>query len=178
MKKSTFLKIVTAQIETEKSYILEHEEIKEILKPLEGETFTHKNLNVKRLKNLRFSQEYGMYYIIGKYSHLVGYNTNPIINIENFEKFDACHGSAAIERIEKLNSMDKEKFFKIFNEIEKTFKKLRLLFGSVETEKFGSYHNPIYYNVINTMFEDVSDQQFKNILPSLLHNIRQYEPKK
>jgi hypothetical protein len=178
MKKSTFLKIVTAQIETEKSYILEHEEIKEILKPLEGEVFTHKILNVKRLKNLRFSQEYGMYCIIGKYSHLVGYNTNPIINIENFEKFDACHGYAAAERIEKLNTMNKDEFFKLFNEIEKTFKKLRLLFGAVETEKFGAYHNPIYYSVINTMFEDVSDQQFKNILPSLLHNIRLYEPKK
>lgn len=178
MKKSTFLKIVKDQIELEKSYILEHEEIKEILKPLEGETFTHKNLNAKRLKNLQFIQEYGMHYIKGKYSHLIGYNTNPIINIENFEKLDACHGSAAVERIKRLQTMDKEKFFKMFNEIEKTFKKLRFLFGAVETEKFGSYHNPIYYNVINTMFEDVNDQQFKNILPSLLHNIRQYEPKK
>jgi len=168
MGKVQFIKIINAQIEQEKDYLKEHEEIKEILKSVNGEFFTHKVLNSKRLKTFEFRSQFGMFYIIGKYQHLAGYDSNPHINYIKFEEFDSCHFRGAKSRILQLENIDKEKLFKLFSDVEKTLKKLRLLFGTIEKENLGSYHNPVYHNFINSFISDVKDEEYKRMLPLLL----------
>ena len=48
-----------------------------------------------------------------------------LINIALFEKNDACHFSAAQNRIDKLNNLDVKKLTKIQKGIDKNFNALR-----------------------------------------------------
>jgi hypothetical protein len=148
----------------ENKMIEEHEQIKEILLPLVGKEISKRVLNEKRLGKYEFRIQFGMYYIIGEYIHLIGYvNRENIIAIDKtdysrgFEYFDASCGSAARERIKDVNSQNKEKMYKIFSQIEKHFNKLRELFGDIEREHFGSFHFPAYYQVLDCIYTKQKD---------------------
>lgn len=153
--KKSIEKLVQAQIETEQSYIEEHEQIAEILKKVEGKQFNGHALNKRTLgDSLTFRSQYGMFHIDGKYSHLIGYHSTPAIDVEKFREWDACHGSAAKERIEKLRNIDKDALLRTFRAIEKHYEALRAAFGEVEREDLGSYHNPIYYDLLRLIHSD------------------------
>ena len=154
MKKSEFKKVVTNYIKEEEERIKEHEEVINILKPLEGKQFNFKTFNKKNLKGFKFVSENGMFYIKGKYSHLIGYGKTPGVNVEQFKDWDACNGKAAAERIEKIRSVDIERAFKIFNQIDKRFNELRNLFGDIEIEKLDSFNFPPYYDILRLIKED------------------------
>jgi hypothetical protein len=152
--------IISNYIANEMECITEHDEIRAILKPLEGQLIT---LNAKRLGKYTLVKQYGMFYLKGKFEHLIGYDTEPVISIgeskesRGFEYFDSCHGSAARERIEQLKSMDIDKAVKLFSEIESKFNDLCRLFGDIEREKLGSFNNPIYYNILRDIHKDAEN---------------------
>ena len=129
LTKEKFAQILDSYIKNEQEYISEHEAIKEILKPLVGKPINGKTLNTKRLNGFKFDSRYGMFHIEGKFSHLIGYqnssgygHSEDLIAIEKsegsrgFEYFDACHGSAAKNRIEQIQTLDKEKAFNLFSQ--------------------------------------------------------------
>lgn len=155
----TIKTLVKEQINLEKSYINEHKEIVKMLKPLEGKQFNFRTFTAKNLKGFKFTSKYGMFYISGKYEHLIGYRENPSVNIENFKKFDACYGSAAEERINKLLNLDVKELQKISNKINKSFNELRYLFNDLEIENFDSYNNPIYYNMLRNIYAGEKSQR-------------------
>jgi hypothetical protein len=171
MTKQKFDAILTAYIEQEQDYIKEHEQIKDILKPLEGKPINGRTLNDKRLNGFKFVNQYGMFHIYGKYSHLIGYeNSENTISVDGrdagvdetgltipkhrgFKYMDACNGSAAQERIDKIKAIDHAKAFDVFQKIETHFNELRRLFGTVENEGLGSFDFPAYYSVLSQIYE-------------------------
>ncbi len=167
LTREKFDAILSAYIEQEQDYIKEHEAIKEILNPLLGKPINGRTLNEKRLNGFKYVQEYSMHYIKGKYTHLIGYinsgygNEN-VISIEKdevtghrgFEYLDNCNGGAAKERIELIKMSNKEKGFAIFKSIEEHFNALRRLFSEIDDMKFGSYHFPCYYDVLNSIYKE------------------------
>ncbi len=167
LTKEKFAAVLDSYIERESDYIQEHEQIKEILLPLVGQPITGKVLNTKRLNGLKFERKYGMFYITGKYEHLIGYDSENIIAVEKtdysrgFEYFDNCSGGAAKERIKQIQNTDKEKAFNLFSKIETHFNALRELFGQVETQKLGSYHFPAYYDVLDTIYKEENSRCIK-----------------
>lgn len=166
-----FDSILQNYIDQEQDYINEHEQIKNILLPLEGKNIDGRTLNKKVLGDFKFINKYGMYYVVGKYEHLIGYSNsreNTIAVNENathrgFEYLDACHGKAAKERIKKIQLTDKKKALELFSKIEHHFNSLRQLFGQVENEKLGSYDFPVYYDVLGSIFpnEDKNNTSIK-----------------
>jgi hypothetical protein len=169
----TIKQLVKEQINKEQSYINEHDQVKSMLtgkegKPMDKRTFNKKSLGDK----FRFVYEYGMFYIKGEYSHLIGYKENPFIDSEKFEYYDTCHGNAAIERIEKLKNMDVEKLSKIQEGINKHFNALRDLFGDIERENLGSFHNPVYYEMLRDIYNEEETTNFCKLKLSDFHYLR------
>lgn len=167
--KTTITKLIEAQIAQENDYIREHNQIKAILQQVEGKTISGTVLNAKRLKafeaengySYRLERKYGMFYIIGKYDHLIGYDSEPTIFIDKaegttrgFEYFDGCHGHAALARIEQLKSIDIDKMTKIFGKIKDSFETIRECFGDVERSNLGGFHNPIYYDILRSIYDN------------------------
>jgi hypothetical protein len=165
LTKNRFRKILNNYVAQQQDYIREHEEIKAILKPLEGKEINGRTLNAKVLKGYIFSPEYSMYYIKGKYTHLIGYQNSGynkgehIIAIDKtdfsrgYNYFDSCNGDAARERINKVKSIDFDKAFKLFSAIQKHFDALRKLFGDVERFELDSYNFPAYYSVLDAIYK-------------------------
>jgi len=159
MKKSQFLKVVNDYIAKEEASIAEHEEICEILKPHIGKLINGRTLNEKNLRGYVLDQRYGMFYLKGKLqNHLIGYASHPYIHLESTEsskgffELDACAGRAARERVEKIRNTDLDKAFKIYNDIDKTFNKLRGLFRELDEEKLTSFHFAPFYDVLNAIY--------------------------
>jgi hypothetical protein len=172
--KTRILNLISEHIALENSYINEHDQIKSILKPLDGQPINGRTLNTKRLSAFevtngypfKFKAQYGMFYIIGKYEHLIGYNSEPIIKLSDSEEygkrgfgyFDNCHNNAAKDRIYQLQCIDIDKMTEVFTAIETNFNNLRVLFGDVERNKLGSFYNPVYYEILNTIYKDDTDR--------------------
>lgn len=154
MKKSTFNKILKEAISRELSYQKEHNEVLEMLKPLEGKQFNFKTFSTKNLKGFEFEARAGLFHIKGKYSHLIGYRETHGVSVERFKEWDASHSSTSIKRVEKLEAVDKDKVFKIFSQIDKHFTKLRELFGEIDREGLGAYNLPCYYDLLMEISED------------------------
>lgn len=184
LTREKFESILESDIKEEQEYIAEHEAIKEILKPLVGKPINGRTLNKSKLNGFVFDNRYGMYHINGKFNHLIGYenssgygNNEDLIAIEKsegsrgFEYFDACHGSAAQERINKINNIDKDKAFELFSQIETHFNKIRELFGEIENKNLGSYGFPTYYSVLKTIYDD-TDKGYNNLKLSDFYYIR------
>lgn len=166
--KTIIEKLVKEQIAQEQSYINEHEQIKAILKPLEGQQISGRILNKKRLSafdndngyTFTFIAKYGMFYIKGKYEHLIGYDSEPIITIDKndnsrgFVYLDACHGSAAKERINQLLKLNIDTLTQIAESIKTNFDNICTLFGDIERKNLGSFYNPIYYQMLREIKPD------------------------
>ena len=152
--KTIIERLIKEGISQEEDYIREHNLISDILRPLDGKPINGRTLNDKRLNGLEFRSEYSMYYINGKYSHLIGYNTDPVVKADKFEDFDICHGSAAKERIEQLQNINVDLLVSVFSEIQEHFEKLRVLFGDIERKHIGSFYNPIYYDILRAIKPD------------------------
>lgn len=100
-----------------------------------------------------------MFYIVGEYDHLFSYGE--YIDIDNFAEYDACHGKAAKERIQQLENIDFKKLNKAYKLIAKHFNALRDIFGAIESEKLGSFYNPVYYEMLNQIYN--GDRQHSDI---------------
>lgn len=159
--KTRIEKLRAEQIEKERGYIKEHEQIAGILVSVDGKTIDGRTFNAKKLGTFKFSKKYGMFYITGQFEHLIGYDTEPIVNAAQFEDWDNCHGSAAKDRIEQIENMDIDKLAGIISEIEDKFNGLRELFGDLERAKMGSYHNPIYHNILRMVQGDADEKEIR-----------------
>jgi hypothetical protein len=161
--------IISEQIAQEMDYVREYEQIKAILQPLEGQAISGRVLNKKKLSAFEndngyvytFCPQFGMFYIKGKYEHLIGYDSEPVIYIDKvegttrgFKYFDACHGSAALARVDQLKTIDVDKMALIFGQIKESFDNIRACFGNIERANLGSFHNPVYYNVLRSIYHD------------------------
>lgn len=148
-------KTIQAQIDKEKARIEEHDQVLEIIKSAEGKQFNGRTFNKRTLgEKFEFRSQFGMFYIDGKESHLIGYHSTPEVNAEKFKDWDACNGRAAQERIEKLENLDVDKVVKRFKTIEKHWEGLRKAFGDVEREDLGGFDNPVYYELLRSIEGD------------------------
>ena len=169
MKKSEYNKIIDAAIDLEKKYIAEHEEIKEILlslvlKPINGVT-----LNKNVLGKFTFKRQFGMFYIIGEFEHLIGYEginsfiaVEPVGESKGFIYYDNCHGGAAKERVVQLEA-NRERAYPYFKKVSKLFNEMRTAFGDIERDKVGSYHFPAYYELLRSISGGLSESIDHNV---------------
>ena len=144
-------KIIKEYIEREEREIKEHNEIKGILVEFEGKPINRVTFNEKRLKGYKLKVKHGMFHIKGEFNHLIGFDSSPFVNSEKFEDWDACNGSAAQERIERIKSADMEKVLKIFGQIKRNYDALCKAFGDVEREDLGSFYFPVYYEILRAI---------------------------
>ena len=159
--KTRIEQLIKSQIELENSYLTEHKQIAEILSRNDGKVINGKTLNAKQLNGLTFKKQYGMFYICGKYEHLIGYDSDPVIKADKFRDFDSCHSNGAEGRIKQLESIDINKVADIFGQIETHFNKLRELFGDLERNNLGSFYYPAYYETLKLIFDPKSDRYGK-----------------
>lgn len=147
--------IIQKQIEQEKEYLSEHSFIWQLLKGKEGKPINYKTFKRKdiELAGFRIVHEFGMTKIKGLHDHLISYN-GLVPSLEEFEKYDSCHGKAAVQRIEKLESLDINKIKKHFGNIEKCFNSILESFGDIERDSLGSFNNPIYYALLKFIFPE------------------------
>jgi hypothetical protein len=115
--KDKIVAALKAEIEQDKKYYDLHQKCADVFKAFEGKQITKRMESALKKAypewTIYYSAEYGMYHIkvwglaCGRPSYdnaqhmLLGYESDPVYTAENFEKFDCCHGSAAIERNQK-----------------------------------------------------------------------------
>lgn len=170
MKKQQFVEILRAYIAKEAEYLKEHEQVKAILTPLQGQPINGRTLSEKRLsvfeqdgQKFKFSIKVGMYYITGKFKHLIGYmGSENTIQVEatdthrGFEYLDGCHGHAARTRIQQveavLNNPEKlQTAYKAFKRVNDAYNELKAAIKDIEGQNLDSYHFPAHYDVMRVI---------------------------
>lgn len=153
----TIQELIAARISEEQADYAEHTEVLEILKAVEGKPLNRRTFTAKRLGDkFKFEMECRMFYIAGpRGKHLIGYDSSECVSTKAFvENYDTAHGSAALKRIDRLSNLNVERLQEIITKIEEHFTGLRKLFGDIEREKFGSFENPIYYEMLDEVYKD------------------------
>ena len=172
--KNLLIQLLLTNIATEAANVKRHNTIKEFLTPLEGKKIDG-HIKRKLPEGMKLIQQYSMYYIEleGK-QHLIGYEQksyNPeagYISIENFEKHDACHGYAAQERLDKMNSLMQNsdqlaamaRYAKNLQDTAQAFKEAAI---SWSEKPFDSYHNEIHYEVLRSIGIDSLSKILDNL---------------
>jgi len=152
--KNQITKIENVIINREDRSIAEHNKIAKILAMYDGKPIDHRTLSNKRLEGLTLEIKFGMFNIKGEFSHLIGYNSNPFINAEKFKDFDACYNSAAIERVNKIKAIDRDKVNKAYAKIKKHYEGLKAAFGEIEDNNLGSFHYSPHYEILEYIQKD------------------------
>ena len=168
--KTKFKKVLEDYIANEEKDVARHELICKALEQFEGKSPSKHILKA-------FPEGYKLDHIAGMTSivttdntnHLLAYDSNFVIKIEDFRRFDACHGSAAAERAKQIRDVLKsaskfEKAFRYFNEVNETFKKLGELAHKHFNGPLSSYHFPADSTVFSSLKIDgtiLSDIYFK-----------------
>jgi hypothetical protein len=150
-------KAIEEYIADDQENVMIHNELLQIVKKNEGK-WPSKRIATALQKALPeyvvyWENKYGMYHIqlwLENYEHrkrfLLGYqNPTTVLSVESFEDFDICHGSAAVERIEKSEEILKNG--KV-SEIAKTYLnyiKARKAFNEAIGEN--SLDNPAIYSI-------------------------------
>lgn len=169
----TINKLIKERIRQENEYISEHNAIKKILTDQKGKQFNFRTFSKKNLKGFEFCNKYGMFYIKGKFEHLIGYRETKEVCPILFEKFDACHGSASKERINKMQNLDVKSLDKIYKKMYKSLETLRVCFGDLERQKFDSFNNPIYYDILREILpEDEKKSALKDFRLSDIYYLK------
>lgn len=122
------------------------------------------NKRLKLPENFTLDSSYGMFHLVNtetKFSHLIAYNSNPVIQSEKFVSYDGCYGYAALERIKACKFiLDNllESYLNQINEMEENWNKFYKTQQALKEDKnLGWYTNPIYHSVM------------KNFLPEAIY---------
>lgn len=155
MRKAEFKKVIQDCINRDLKNIEAHNKALEVLTPLDGKPINKRTFNEKSLKGFKLVDKHSFFQLVGEHtSHLIGYHSDPFVSVEKFKGFDACNGSAAQTRIDKINGTNLDEAFNIFKEIDKAFNKLQTLFGDLERAKLDSFNFPPYYDALNLVSND------------------------
>lgn len=162
--------ILIRKLEENKRDLAEYEEIKAALSSQDGKPI---NKRLKLPPNYELEYKYGMFHLkntITDNSHLIGYGSNPCVNMAKLSDFDswACSGAKSrISQIEGILNSDRlEEMSKLFKKLEKTFKEFCSLVTELESGKFESYYNPGYYEILRTIgipTELISDIKYNKL---------------
>jgi len=150
----TAKEILINNLQTEKSDLKEHEIINNSLIPFEGKAITKRVLKVLP-DGFDLDLKAGMIRIksnTGKI-HLVAYNTDPVYNSQNFDKFDSPYFEGAKTRIFQiegfLNDQNKlNELTKVFVNVRTAWERFTEAAKCLENSKFDSFNNPCYYELL------------------------------
>lgn len=170
----TLRELIESDIAREERAVKEHETILAMLTDVNGKDINGRTFTPKRLNGFAFEiKASSMYHIKGEFSHLIGYNSSPVVDIAAFERYDSCHAQAARERIAQNKALlSPEKFNEVITLLttfEATYIKLKEQFKALESAKVEAYHFPIFYEVLNLIQPDKEERQKIN-----LTNLRYY----
>lgn len=151
LSKDQIIGTIQQYAEKDKSRLKEHEEIIEMLRPLEGKPWNRRTLNEKRLGKFTLRERNDMYYIVGEHEHFAAHTGNrfsdDVIDIETFRENDVACGRAAKERIQKIENADIDRIVDLFQQIHKHWGAIIDVLKVMDKEKIDSYHFPAFYAV-------------------------------
>jgi len=159
MKSSELKKLLNETLAQNKSDYNDFSLIREALKSIDGQSFTTKRLE-KALNPIGFNFRIhcGMYYVSRekddkRYNdHLVGYQTNPVINAEKVADFDSWANAGALSRVNQCEYWLEENNFKellaVYTKLEKAYKSVKDALNEIEGNKMGSFHVPVHYDLL------------------------------
>jgi hypothetical protein len=119
------------------------------------------NKRLKLPENFKLDFSYGMFHMVNtntQFSHLIGYNSNPVIDSKKFVDYDACYGYAALERIEKCkfilaNQIDL--LLNQYNEMQENWNNFYTTQQAMHNDKnLGWVNNPIYHNLMKSFLPE------------------------
>lgn len=172
MKTSELKKMLTTRLANELSDLADHNQIKEALKLVDGKSFTTKALEkVLNPIGYDFYVHAGMYHAKKKVategysSHLLGYNSNPVVQVDKFDDFDSWAFAGSIGRAEQCKYWLEPENFKTllqaYNKLEKGYKLLKDAVMEIEGNHLGAFHVPITYEARKSI--GLSSKAYSNI---------------
>lgn len=170
----TIKQVIAEYIARERADIAEHDAIRNILAPLVGKPIDGRTFNKRRLPDgYKFYAKHSWFVIAAPSGreHQIGYNSDPYVSLENYEKHDACNGSAALARITKCESLNIEALEKIHSDIVKG---LELIFNALNSKECDSYTNPVYYDMLSNIWNEEKTQYNKFSLSDLHYPAKDY----
>lgn len=168
----TIKAILNEQLATNKADLLDHETIKAALincngKPLNG------HLQKFLPEGFKLEVRAGMMHVRSPRNnqHLIGYFSNPFLEVDKLENFDswACNGAKGrISQLEGfLNNPDKLKqLTSMFMKTKKAWESFCKVANELEYSKVESYNNPAYYDLLKNFgvpYRIISDIRFNKI---------------
>tara|TARA_R110002049_G_scaffold225946_1_gene397889 strand:- start:1376 stop:1924 length:549 start_codon:yes stop_codon:yes gene_type:complete len=158
-----------------------HLEVLEILKSVEGKQFNFRTFSKKVLPDkFEFNSSHGQFHIfnkIDKQNHLIGYHDQNGVDSSKFYNLDCCYSKGSEERIEKLKNLDIKKLIRAQKLLSKNFNAIRDLFGAMDSQKLDSFDNPIYHDLLKSIFDHESSNNRDNIKLYEFHYIRTHNKK-
>jgi len=158
MTKQELVQRYQLQIDRETIGYNEYLILLEWVKKNEGKPIT------KRLKlpeNFTFDFNYGMFHLVNtetKSSHLIGYNSNPVIDSKKFVDYDACYGYAALERINHsklIIDTQIDSLLEQINVMEENWNKFYKTQEALKNDKvLGWVKNPVYHGLMKSFLPE------------------------
>lgn len=168
----TIKAILSEQLATNKADLLDHETIKQSLitcngKPLNG------RLQRYLPEGFKLEERAGMMHVRSprNNSHLIGYFSHAILEIDKLDNFDSWAVSGAKGRISQLegflNNPEKLKqLTSMFMKVKKAWAAFCKVSNELEYSKMDSYNNPAYYDLLKNFgvpYRIISDIRFNKI---------------
>ena len=154
-----------------------HNEVLVILKTVEGKQFNFRTFSKKVLDHrFEFTSVHGNFYLVNLQhgqNHLIGYYNSEGVDSSKFYQLDIAYSEGSEERIKKLNSIDVKKLVKFQKLLDKHFNAIRDLFGEVDIQNLDSFHNPVYYEILRSVYDD-DTRNSRHIKLSDFYHVRTY----
>lgn len=163
----TIKSLIKAAIKKNELDLNSHYQALEILKSVEGKQFNLRTFNKKVLKgSFEFTSEHGMFHLVNiehGQNHLIGYHQSNGIDSSKFYELDTCYSKGSEERLNRLANLDIKKLEKAQRLLSKHFNAIRDIFGEMETNKLGSYENPIYHDILKNVYDEKESRNSRHI---------------
>ena len=174
----TIKKMIKEHLAKNECDLSSHTEVLEMLKKVEGKQFNFRTFSKKILTDkFEFNSSHGQFHIFNKtdkQNHLIGYHNQPVVDSSKFYNLDCCYSKGSEERIEKLKNVDVKKLMKVQKLLSKHFNAIRDLFGAMDSQKLDGFDNPVYHDLLKSIFDHEKGDSRNNVKLYEFHYIRTY----
>jgi hypothetical protein len=168
----TIKAILLEDLATNKADLADHETIKAALLPANGKAL---NGRLQRLlpDGFKLEDRAGMTHVRSPRgnSHLIGYHSHAILEVDKLDNFDSWAFNGANSRISQiegfLNNPEKMKqLTSMFMKVKKAWAAFCKVANELEYSKMDAFNNPAYYDLLrnfNVPYRIISDIRFNKI---------------
>lgn len=161
--------LVQKHIDEDQARIDSHNAVYEFLKTIDGKPLNNVTFG-KKARAAGFSLNHSVARMVevinhnSGFKHLVynSYSLPHVVDADFFHdlknngvdyKLDAANYSGAIARIEKMKALDIERLTEILTDLENHWRGLMVCFQALDNEKFCSFYNQAFYDLLRVIYE-------------------------